>query len=170
MSEAEAISAFRTAVIGLENGSQLLGHIDVLSTKCTEIGITARYRTSGASCILYYEPPKWEGKVKYNLLPCTKEGLLHDSWFLQYRCVKDGLPDSIWINHWTRLGEISGAGELIHKPTDRCPNLHKFYDKNGKAPKLIDVFGANGEHIDAIVQLLGETANVIMEASEALDD
>ena len=35
---------------------------------------------------------------------------------------------------------------------------------------MMDVLGANGEHVEAIEQLLGKTANAIMEASKLLND
>ena len=78
------------------------------------------------------------------------------------------LPESIWINHWTKLGKITGAGTLVKNPTPNVPNQYKFLDANEKTPAIIDVLGINGEHIEAISKLIVSTANAIIEASEAL--
>ena len=59
---------------------------------------------------------------------------------------------------------------MVKKPTPNVPNQHKFLDVTGKPPAIIDVLGINGEHVEAISHLLGETAKAIMEASEALND
>ena len=169
LSEVEAIATFRSGVLELPEGEQTLKQIERLADECLKTEISMEYKSSGNNRIAYYYPPKWEGEEKFNLFQCNKAGQL-ETYFLQYMCDKTCLPDSIWINHWTKLGEITGAGTLVKKPTPSVPNQHKFLDVTGKPPAIIDVLGINGEHVEAISHLLGETANAIMKASEALND
>jgi len=172
LSEIDAIKGFRSSIAMLENGATLLKSIDLLSEKCAKIGLTEEHPRSGASRIWYYDEPKFEGMLGFNLLQCSKTGSIEGTNFLQYRCSPDvtGLPDKIWIDHWTKLGKISNAGTLVKSPTPKSRNQHKFLDKDSKPPKISDVFGVNGEHVEAIAHLLEDTANAIMEASEALND
>jgi len=167
LSEVEAIATFRSGVLELAEGEQALKLIEQLADECLKAEILMEYKSSGYSRIAYCYPPKWEGDERFNLFQCNKTGLL-DTYFLQYMCDKTSLPESIWINHWTKLGKITGAGTLVKKPTPNVPNQYKFLDANEKTPAIIDVLGINGEHIEAISKLIVSTANAIIEASEAL--
>ena len=169
LSEVEAIATFRSAVLELPEGEHILKQIERLADECLNTEISMEYKSSGYSRIAYCYPPKWEGEERFNLFQSNKTGQL-DTYFLQYMCDKTSLPESIWINHWTKLGEITGAGTLVKKPTRNMPNQYKFLDATGKRPAIIDVLGKNGEHVEAISQLLGETANAILKASEELND
>jgi len=168
--EVERIATFRSEIAKLEFGSQLLKNLERLTERCSNLGLIEIYRSSGASFIMYYDEPKWEGDELFNLFQCSNKGKLNGTFFLQHKCNRNGLPDSIWKNHWAKLEAITGTGTLVIKSETRTKNRHSFLDKNGNPPSMMDVLGANGEHIEAIEQLLGETANAIMEASKLLND
>lgn len=170
LSDVDAISEFRSSITQLENGSQILKSIELLSEQCRKLGLTVEPGSSGNSYIFYYVEPRWDNKNRFNLLQCGKTGKINGYNFLQYRCVDSQLPDSIWINHWTKLGEITGAGTLVAKPTTKRPHAHQFQNSEGNPPSILEVLGDTGEHIEAIVQLFGETSNEIMNACENLDD
>lgn len=170
LSDVEKIAAFRSEITKLELGSQLLKNLEKLTERCSNLGFTEVYKSSGTSFIMYYDEPKWEGDELFNLFQCSNKGKLNGTFFLQHKCNRNGLPDSIWKNHWEKLEAITGAGTLVIKSETLTNNRHSFLDKNGNPPSMMDVLGANGEHVEAITQLLGETANAIMVASEQLDD
>jgi hypothetical protein len=170
LSNVEAIVSFQSEIGKLVDGEQIIKNLEELVRRCSVIGLTEKYSSSGSSFIMYHDEPKWEGDELFNLFQCSNKGKLNGTFFLQHKCNRNGLPDSIWQNHWANLSEITGVGTLIVKEKTTTENRHSFLDKNGKPPSMMDVLGANGEHVEAIAQLLGETANAIMVASEQLDD
>ena len=163
-SEAEAKDEFRSSLGRQENGQTILKGIDLLTEKSEKLGLTVEYKSSGACCIWYFEYfSELKGAMVFNLLQCHKSGLIDGTKFLQYKCTPSvyDLPDSIWIDHWTKLGEITEAGKLVERPTPKAKNQHRFLDKYGKPPKISDVFGERNEHVEAISTLLADTANAI---------
>ncbi|MBC8310126.1 MAG: hypothetical protein H8E83_06410 [Planctomycetes bacterium] len=128
MTEGDAIIKFRTSITELENGSQILKNIDSLSEQCEQFGLVAEHSDEGSSCIFYYVELTLDDINKFNLLQCNKTGTIGNYNFLQYRCSKfRQLPDSIWIDHWTKLGKITGAGTLVKKPTKKPRMGNNFY-------------------------------------------
>jgi len=165
--EVEATKEFRSSLAMQENGVTILKGIDLLSEKSDKLGLTKEYKSSGACCIWYYEySSELLGPLVFNLLQFHKSGVIDGTSFLQHYCSPPvyGLPDSIWINHWTKLGKITQAGDLVKRPTRKTPNRHNFLDKYGKPPKISDIFGTKNEHVEAISNLLEDTANAIMKA------
>ena len=170
LSDVEARQSFESTLSEIEDGDLVLHLIMQFNEECAKLGFEPSYRKSGASVIYYHNDPEWDGEQQFNLLGFHKTGIIGHTGFLQHRCTRPhiDIAESIWKEHWNKLGKITNAGSLQLTPTSKVPKQHSFLDANGSAPRIIALLGKQGENISAVAELLAETADKIQKACEGL--
>jgi hypothetical protein len=149
-------------------GVEIVQLVDALVDACSGTEVAPTYLSSGANVVFYcfHKRDEWKTKEKFNLLQIATSGEVKGSRFLQIQCNHKNvqLDKAIWANHWTGLGRITGAGNLVSMPSPTVRDQHKFRTEGNNYPYLVNLLGKDSEHVVQVASHLAETASKIKKA------